>query len=119
MIAPLSISHDLSAPAGYKKMEDRDIYLLFSGVAGDEAGNNESAREVFSALVKSTLRYRDHLLKSKGIVVTVEDVRSALDWLVPTLRTGRLPETDNNVRLDLMKLWLDELRMIGYPSLSH
>ena len=96
-------------------MKDRDIYMLFSGVAGDEAVDNESAREVFSLLIKSTLRYRDHLLKSTGIVVTVEDVRSALDWLVPALRTGRLPETDNSVRLDLMKLWLDELRKIGYP----
>ena len=88
--------------------------MLFPGVAGEEAKGNESVRKVFSTLIKATLRYRDHMLESKGIVVTVEDVRSTLDWLVPTLKSGRLPETDNTVRLDLIKLWMDELRTIGY-----
>jgi hypothetical protein len=43
-------------------------------------------------------------------VVTVEDVRIVLEWLVPSLSSGRLPVTDNKLRLDLLKIWLDELK---------
>jgi hypothetical protein len=55
------------------------------------------------------------MLKSRGIVITVEDVRTALDWLIPSLKTGRLPETGDKKRLDLLKLWLDEIRCLGNP----
>ena len=54
-------------------MEDRDIYELFLSVAEHSGQTDEGTREVFSALVRSTLRYRDHVLESKGITVTVED----------------------------------------------
>jgi hypothetical protein len=97
-------------------MEDEDIYKLFLSVAEHSGQTDDAIREVFSALVKSTLRYRDHLLESKGITVTVEDVRTALEWLVPSLKTGRLPDTDDKVKLDLLKIWLDELRTLGHPN---
>ena len=91
-------------------MKDKEIYALFTRVAEDSAGGDDSAREVFSTLIKSTLRYRDQIKEQEGIVVTVEDVRTALDWLVPSLKTGRLPVSGNKIRLDLLKLWLDELK---------
>ena len=96
-------------------MEDKDIYMLFSSVAERPARHDESVRKVFSSLIKSTLRYRDQMLKSRGIVITVEDVRTTLDWLIPSLKTGRLPETGDKKRLDLLKLWLDEMRSLGNP----
>jgi len=49
-------------------------------------------------------------LRDLGVIVTVEDVRVALDWLVESIHTKRLPETNNAVRLDLLKIWLDELK---------
>ena len=97
-------------------MEDSDIYELFLSVVEHSGQTDDAAREVFSTLVKSTLKYRDHLLESKGITVTVEDVRTALGWLVPSLKTGRLPDTDDKVKLDLLKIWLDELKYLGSPS---
>jgi len=96
-------------------MEERDIHGLFSMVAKHSGQNTDAIRTVFSILVRSTLRYRDILLESKGIVVTVEDVRTVLDWLVPSLASGQLPETDNKIRLDLLKIWLDELKLSGNP----
>ena len=93
-------------------MEDKDIYILFSDLAEKADQDNEPLKEVFKVLIKSTLRYRDNILKEKGVTVTVHDVRSALDWLVPALKTGRLPDTDNKIRLDLLKIWLDELKAI-------
>jgi hypothetical protein len=96
-------------------MEEDEISRLFLSVLDQPSQDTEANREVFSILVKTTLRYRDHVLASSGIVVTVEDVRASLGWLVPALTTGRLPKTDNKLRLDLLKIWLDELRTLGQP----
>ena len=97
-------------------MEERDIYRLFLNVIEDSAQKTGAVRQVFTILIRSTLRYRDHMLESRGVVITVEDVRIALSWLVPALMTEHLPETDDKIRLDLLKLWLDELKNLGNPS---
>jgi len=97
-------------------MEENDIERLFLSVAGNGVRGDDGVREVFSLLVTSTLRYRDHLLASRGITLTVEDVRVALSWLVPALSTGTLPRTDEKVRLDLLKIWLDEMKRMGNPK---
>jgi hypothetical protein len=91
-------------------MDESDIHRLFMRVAGRTSDLPEDVKRVFSILVSSTLRYRDALKKDLGVVVTVEDVRVALDWLLESMRTKRLPETNNALRLDLVKIWLDELR---------
>jgi hypothetical protein len=93
-------------------LEDEDICILFTNLAEKTDQGNESIKEIFKLLIKSTLQYRDNILKAKGVVVTVQDVQSTLDWLISALRTGRLPATDDKIRLDLLKLWLDELRVI-------
>ena len=98
-------------------MEENDIYQLFLKVVEDSTQNTDAVRQVFSILIRSTLRYRDHMRESRGVVITVEDVRGTLDWLVPALMTGHLPETDDKIRLDLLKLWLDELKNLGNPHL--
>jgi hypothetical protein len=92
-------------------MEDNEIYMLFSSLTENAALDDEPLKEVLKTLVSTTLKYRDTILKGTGVIVTVEDVRAALEWLVPAIRTGRLPVTDNRVRLDLLNLWLDELRI--------
>ncbi|MFC1821665.1 hypothetical protein ACFL9T_03090 [Thermodesulfobacteriota bacterium] len=98
-------------------MEEQDIHRLFKSLLIDHSHQTDETRQVFSVLIKTTLNYRDHLLQSEGIVVTVEDVRSALDWLIPSLTTGRLPITDNRISLSLLKLWLDELKTLGKPQI--
>ncbi len=50
------------------------------------------------------------MLKTSGTVVTVEDVRTVLGWLVDSFSSGQLPVTENKLRLDLLKVWLDELK---------
>jgi len=74
--------------------------------------DTEANRQVFSILVRSTLQYRDKMLSSKGVTVTVEDVRAALDWLIPAIATGNMPETDNKIRLGLLQLWLKQLKTL-------
>lgn len=97
-------------------VEDKEIHELFLSVMESATDNTAAVREVFSVLVRSTLRYRDRLLASEGITVTVEDVRTALDWLVPALTAGQMPATDNKIRLGLLKIWLDELRRLERPG---
>ena len=118
-MSSINYSYDLFdwySPEKCKIMEENDIERLFLSVAGNGGQASDEARQVFSMLVRSTLRYRDHLLASRGITVTVEDARVALGWLVPALSTGTLPKTGNKVRLDLLKIWLDELKMLGNPK---
>jgi hypothetical protein len=99
-----------SSEESFVAMDESDINKLFMKVAGRTAEVPEDARRVFSILVASTLRHRDRLKEELDITVTVEDVRIALDWLLTSLDTKRLPETNNAVRLDLLKIWLDELK---------
>lgn len=91
-------------------MDESEINRLFMRVAGQAGEVPEEARRVFSILVSSTIRYRDCLKADLGIIVTVEDVRVALDWLLESMHTKRLPETNNAVQLDLLKIWLDALK---------
>ena len=76
---------------------------------------DDAVKRVFSILVQATLRYRDDLLASRGVTVTVDDVRTALKWLVPALATGELPRTDRWISLDLLKRWLEELKDQNTP----
>ncbi len=91
-------------------MDETDIHKLFKSVVEHPGQDTDAARHVFSILVKSALKYRDDMLASENIVVTVDDVRVCLGWLVPALATGTMPDTKNRIRLGLLELWLEELR---------
>jgi len=93
-------------------LEDEDICIFFSNLAEKNNQDNETMKEVFRTLIKSTLRYRDNILKVKGVTVTVQDVQASLEWLIPAIKTGKLPVTDDKIRLDLLNLWMDELKLI-------
>ena len=78
----------------------------------DSGQDTDDVRQVFSSLVRTTLEYRDRVLASGGIVVTVEDVRWSLDLLVRALETGSMPGADNEISLELLNIWLRELRPV-------
>lgn len=98
-------------------MEEEDISRLLLQAAEHTTQKTDDVRKVFSILVGCTLRYRDHVLTSDGAVVTVGDVRDALKRLVPALATGQIPETDNPLSLNLLKIWVEELAELGYPRI--
>ena len=103
----------LNSTLNDKKHKDEKISGLFQSVVNHYGEDNSDVKKVFSALVKTTLNYRDHLLRDKGITVIVSDVRAALDALIPTLTTGRLPENIDKISLNLLKIWMDELKILG------
>ena len=91
-------------------MEEKDIERLFLGVVETSESQTREVKGVFSVLIRSTLQYRDDMLASEGIIITVEDVRVTLEHLVPFLDTGRLPDTTDPIKSDLLKIWRDNLR---------
>jgi len=96
-------------------LEADDIEKLFLRVLEDSGQDTDTNRQVFSILVKSTLEYRDRVLASKDVVVNVKDVRTSLDWLVSVLATGKMPASDKKISMDLLKIWLRELRSLNSP----
>jgi hypothetical protein len=92
-------------------MDESEIEELFMHVAGNAGKMPEDVLSVFSLLVSSTLSYRDQVKETFGFILTVEDVQVVLNWLLEALRTKRLPKTNSVVRLDLLKIWLDALKL--------
>ena len=92
-------------------MDEAEIEKLFMRVAGNAGKVAEDVLAVFSLLISSTLSYRDQVKETFGITLTVEDVQVVLNWLFETLQTKRLPKTNSAVRLDLLKIWIDELKL--------
>lgn len=92
-------------------MNETEINKLFMSIAENAGQMSDEVRKIFSALVSTTLNYRDHLKEDMDIIVTVKDVRAALDLLLESMHTKKLPQTGNKVWLDLVKLWFEELKM--------
>jgi hypothetical protein len=97
-------------------MDKEKIDSLFAQAAEGVGQQDEDTRAVFGALINSTLEYRDQVYEAKGIKLTVADVQQTLDWLVPCLATGKLPKTTNEIRRNLLKIWLAKLNSLGKPS---
>ena len=91
-------------------MDESHIEKLLFEIAGHVGNVPDDVRAVFSTLVSTTLQYRDRSKEEMGLVVTVEEVSGALDMLVNSLRTKKLPKTNDAVKLELVKLWLDALK---------
>ena len=73
-------------------MDNQDVDKLFLKVAGGVVKHPPDVKNVFLILVSSTLRYRDWMKEEKGIIVTVEDVRVKLDWLLEALAPKKCPK---------------------------
>ena len=86
-------------------MDKYEINRLFERASRGVGKVPDDAEKVFSKLVSSTLSYRDRLKSELGIILTVEDVRTTLDWLQTFLKTNRMPDTENAVRRDLLVIW--------------
>lgn len=90
--------------------DDEDIRALFEKVAGHFEGADDSSRAMFSMLVKTALKYRDILMHSSGIALTVAETREALGVFMEVLKTHQIPQTVDKHIKDLVVLWLEELK---------
>ncbi len=109
MTAPSNILSGLWKEEVYR-VEGEVLHKLFmSAFAGPEKPS-DAVREVLETLVRITLDYRDRTLAAKGRIVTVQDVRTSLSWLIPCLATGNVPEIVDPVHLGLLLKWLEALK---------
>lgn len=92
-------------------MDDMEVNQLFMKVKKNYGEVPEDVANVFSILVATTLRYRDQLKSGLGLILTVEDVRVTLDWLMKFLVSEKIPITNNAVRRDLLKIWTEALKL--------
>jgi len=90
-------------------MDDLEINALFEQVCNNSEDQPESVKQVFSILISSTLAFRDRIQKEEGIIVSVDDVMTALDWLFQFMETQKMPQTNHCLQMDLFNFWLEEL----------
>lgn len=89
-----------------------ELETLFRTIAEEPETFSESGRKIFDILTTVTLEYRDYLLASRGIIVTVQDVRAALSWLIPSLATGNIPNMENGLSAALLERWVRALKSV-------
>jgi hypothetical protein len=92
-------------------MKESQIEMLFERLGKSTKDVPEDVQKIFSTLVDTTLDYRDRLKKESDMIVTVEDVRIALDWLLEWVQTQRWPASDHLVRIELFRLWTQMLKL--------
>ena len=97
-------------------MDDLEINQLFLKVKKSYGDVPEGVEKVFSFLVSATLRYRDDLKSDLGVILTVEDVRVTLVWLLEFIESKKFPVTNNAVRWDLLKIWTEALKQKNEPQ---
>ncbi|QTA81572.1 Uncharacterized protein dnl_39100 [Desulfonema limicola] len=90
-------------------MDDLEINALFEQVCDNSKDQPEAVKHIFSVLLSSTLAFRDRIQKEKDIIVTVEDVTTALDWLFEFMQSQKMPDTNNSTQISLFNCWLGEL----------
>jgi hypothetical protein len=83
-----------------------ELETLFSTLAEEPETFPENGRKILGMLMAVTLEYRDQLLTTRGIIITVGDVRNALSLLVPSLATGNLPKMENALSAALLERWV-------------
>lgn len=93
-------------------IKDDDIEKLFVRIAKHFEHADEASHKMFSMLVRTTLKFRDELVKETGVPLTVGETQKALDIFMKILKTHKVPPNlDKNIH-DLVILWLEEVKVM-------
>ena len=86
------------------KTSDFEIELLFESIGGQASEDDPEADRVVKLLREETLKFRDKLKEDSGYVLTVGDVRAALDIIEAKLNNlpGTEEATDEQKELGLL-----------------
>ncbi len=91
--------------------DNEDIQKLFDDMAkklGME--NDDGVKAMFSMLVRGALRYRDHMMASKGVPLTIGETREALDAFMSVMKSHEIPEGLGETVKGLVMTWLEDLK---------
>jgi hypothetical protein len=87
-----------------------DAFSLLMQTIGEQIFSRETDPSgVVGMLLTETLRFRDKLKNEAGIVLTVEDTRSALEALDGFMAGKPLPNSLSSEQQTLAQLWIDRL----------
>lgn len=92
-------------------MSNDDINLLIQSLGGQILESQADPTGAVAVLITETTRFRDQLKKDTGVVLTVGDVRAALDALERCLDTHQLPASLTSEQVALARLYLDRLTL--------
>jgi hypothetical protein len=91
--------------------DEKDIKELFDRMASHFQDAHEGAREMFSMLVRTALKYRDIVAHSDGRPLEVGETREALTVFMEVLKTHKIPQGLDRRVHDLVIMWLEELKL--------
>lgn len=96
-------------------MNTKEMEELFDRLARRYGMPDEAAREIFTLLVKITLKYRDMLAARGETPLTVDEVKQAIDILLRVMGEKKFPAETPERITQLVNLWYEEIK----PRLYH
>lgn len=94
--------------------ETKKIEELFETLAKRYGVGPDGSKQIFTLLVKITLKYRDMLVELGEKPLTVEETRQAIDELLMVIQQKRFsPQISSRIE-KLLALWLEELKVHLY-----
>ncbi len=95
-------------------MDQEDLRLFFGKMLKDEGYISSESFAVFGKLIRLTIQYRDRLLETENVTLTVDDTKRGIAIYLETLKTGRLAESIDPKIDGLVRLWLKEINHITF-----
>jgi hypothetical protein len=95
-------------------MDQEDLRQFFGKMLKDEGYISSESFAVFGKLIRLTIQYRDRLLATENVTLTVDETKRGIAVYLDALRTGSLAE-DIEPKIDgLVRLWLKEINHITF-----
>ena len=94
--------------------DDDDIQGIFDEMAQKLGDGDEGVKAMFAMLVKGALKYRDHLVATKGVPLRVKETREAIDAFMIVMKTHQLPSGLNETVKGLVVTWLQEIKNLRH-----
>lgn len=95
-------------------MDQEDLRLFFGKMLKDEGYISSESFAVFGRLIRLTIQYRDRLLETENVTLTVDDTKQGIAIYLEALKTGRLAESIDPKIDRLVRLWLKEINHITF-----
>lgn len=95
-------------------MDEKELEALFETLAKRYGINPEETKQIFTLLVKTTLKYRDLLVQQGEKPLTVTETRQAIDELLLVMQQKKFSSQVSSRIQQLVTLWYDELKVHLY-----
>ena len=88
-----------------------ELSNLFAKILDKLPKKNPNSKMALDKLINTTLWYRDNLKNEQNRILTIDEVKLALNEFEKSIFTHILPKNKDKIILDLIKLWHEELKL--------